>query len=558
VESATRTESGPESVAEGPSAAQVADDEKGPPPFENSRVMEARCQELFSSILDWLRRQAGPEGCPSLAVVESGLVERVFELGRLLIVFFLTCAEEGLRAHLPPLLVEGGKAYERNPKKPRRLGTFFGKVWFWRSYMYAPPRGRRRQGRGFYPLDRALCLPRDGFSWLAVDLALRLAVEMSFAKTATTLALFLRWSPATRTIEELVLGAGAYAREFQVSAPPPAGDGEVLVIQTDSKGVPTAKEAELKKRRQKRRPKTHPESARHRGRETRKALGPKPRRRPGDKSKNARMGTLVVMYTLRRETGADGQPRLIGPLNARVHASFAPKRYTFDVARREAIKRGFGPDSGKLIQFVSDGDDDLEVYRKEYFADYDPSQLLPTIDLPHVLEYVWSAGGALFEEGTGELSKWVAKQKKRLLDGRTDLILAELRASLEATPKTGPGNKGRRERLSDAIRYIESNADRMNYRHIIEQDLELASGAVEGAVKHVMASRFDHGGMRWIRERAEALLQLRCIAINGQWDDFFTWLQHRLTRENGSQARLRRRRPAPLPEVCRAVLRKAA
>jgi hypothetical protein len=33
----------------------------------------------------------------------------------------------------------------------------------------------------------------------------------------------------------------------------------------------------------------------------------------------------------------------------------------------------------------------------------------------------------------------------------------------------------------------------------------------------------DCAGMRWITGRAEALLQLRCIELNGDWDQFFEW-----------------------------------
>jgi hypothetical protein len=45
----------------------------------------------------------------------------------------------------------------------------------------------------------------------------------------------------------------------------------------------------------------------------------------------------------------------------------------------------------------------------------------------------------------------------------------------------------------------------MNYGWLRRQDLELASGNGEGAVKNVIGKRFDNGGMRWICERAEAL-----------------------------------------------------
>ena len=50
--------------------------------------------------------------------------------------------------------------------------------------------------------------------------------------------------------------------------------------------------------------------------------------------------------------------------------------------------------------------------------------------------------------------------------------------------------------------------EKMNYKRLLEKDLEISSGAVEGAVNYVIAKRFDSGGMRWIKERSEALLQL--------------------------------------------------
>ena len=50
--------------------------------------------------------------------------------------------------------------------------------------------------------------------------------------------------------------------------------------------------------------------------------------------------------------------------------------------------------------------------------------------------------------------------------------------------------------------------------------MDIGSGSVGGAVSHVVGKRFDQGGMRWIKGRAEALLQLKCIEFNGQWDAF--------------------------------------
>ena len=246
------------------------------------------------------------------------------------------------------------------------------------------------------------------------------------------------------------------------------------------------------------------------------------------------------MYTLKR----DGD-RMLGPINRQLYASFAPKEHAFVVARREADKRGFTDCSGKLIQVVTDGDPDLTFYFQRHFPN-----AKHTIDVIHVVEKLWEAGESVFKEGTPEHRRWVHKQRNRLYDGKVHLILAELRGHLSSTPKTGPGNKGKRERLEKTIKYLDKRIDKMDYDKLVESDLEIATGQVEGAIKNVIGKRCDHGGMRWIRERAEAVVQLRCIELNGDWDAFSNHV-HDVTqdyaRQGGLRIRLQASEPRPVP-----------
>ena len=95
----------------------------------------------------------------------------------------------------------------------------------------------------------------------------------------------------------------------------------------------------------------------------------------------------------------------------------------------------------------------------------------------------------------------------------------------------------------------------MCYKQWRDLDLEIGSGAIEGVVKYLVALRFDHGGMRWIRERAQALLLLRCIHQNGQWDAFLDWALPLLAQPTFEQPvpRIQRTVPAPLPELAEAA-----
>jgi hypothetical protein len=64
----------------------------------------------------------------------------------------------------------------------------------------------------------------------------------------------------------------------------------------------------------------------------------------------------------------------------------------------------------------------------------------------------------------------------------------------------------------------------------------------------VVGERMDCGGMRWIPERGEALLHLRCIELNGKWDHFFAWGYQRWLEkmEQGEKVMIRTEEPETL------------
>ena len=501
------------------------------------RAREIR-KRLFAElrrILDFLDVQ---DDRRSFHEVESKLVPMVFMLGRVLLAYFLSRRQERSRRRLRRRAPRG---YRGGRPQSRLLGTFFGKVRYWRCYL-------RESGgsAGTSPLDVELGLTADGFSMLLLALATRLATLLSFDHAAGLLLTFLSWSPAKRTIENAVLGLGRYTTEWFERAPPPEGDGDVLVIQIDSKATPTATDSELEKRRGKRNRKPRAPSPRHRGRLERQRRGSKPRRKKGDKSKNGKATTVVVMYTLKRRRDSKGQTVLLGPINRWVYASYAPKRHAFAIARREADKRGFSIGKRKIIQIVTDGDEDLERYRREIFPD-----AIHTLDIMHALEYVFKAGCCLYREGSSELESWFDRKKALLYDGKAKKLLAELKRHRRGDiPRTGPGTKTKRDKLTKVIDYLEKRIDMMEYDLLRAEDLEIASGSVEGAVKHLVAKRFDNGSMRWIKERAEALLQLRAIEINGHWDEFIAFVHRRVLETQEAEmdlSRLLTDKPAPLP-----------
>jgi hypothetical protein len=515
----------------------VRNGEDGP---QNERAARAevlaRARQLIALAID--EAAAGA----TFITFERRLMAEVLALGRAVLGLFLLASERRVLAALGDAVVRDGVAFRRAPAQSRNLLTWFGVVRYRRTYLRQA--GTVESARGFHPLDAELGLLADRLSPNLLSIAVRLATRVSFSEARDLLAWFLPIPPSTEVIESAVIGYGRHTQEWFEVAAAPEDDGDVLVIQIDSKGVPTATDEELRLRRGKRTQKNKTPSPRHRGRQSRERLTKKPRRKKGDKSKNAKMGTMVVIYTLRKQRRGS---LLLGPINKRCYASFAPKRHAVEVARREATKRGFPPGTSKTVQVVTDGDNDLARYVAELFPG-----ALHTIDVMHVVEKLWDAGSSVHREGTPQCHAWVEAQKDALYAGNAVEIVAELDRQLAQIPRTGPGNKGRREKLTDIRGYIDKRLAGMNYHELMSRDLELGTGPVEGAIKNLMHKRMDHGGMRWIKERAEPLLQLRCIDANADWEAF-TKFVHDKTRAaaitTGQRIRLQQRQPSPLPAV---------
>lgn len=465
---------------------------------------------------------------------EKELMALVYQLGCLFFQLFLAVRHEKLDY---AKWTDSNEYYARKKPIGRKIKTVFGPVRYWRTYLVK----KCNLSHGFHPLDSVLGLTRDGFSPFIMSLAVRLATRVSFATCTILFKNFYDWSPSTDAIEELVLGIGREAGPYMETVDPPDGEGEVLVIEPDGKATPTATEEELAKRRTKRDKNKKSCCQRHRGKEKRKGYKRK-RRKKGDKSKNGRSATIVVMYTLKR--GSDGF--LHGPINKRVWASYAPRKVMLEWIRREATRRGFPPDTNKRIHIAVDGEKCLKnglenLFKNATFA----------LDVRHVEEYLWKVGRAFHKEGSDELIEMVHELQDLLYQGKSSEIVARLKELDKGLSKRAKRDDKKREILATVIKYMEPRIDMMKYKEYREEDLPIATGIVEGAVRYVIGERMDCSGMRWITGRAEALLQLRCIELNGEWDKFFEWGYERWQAKLAEEKKviIRTNKPMELPDA---------
>ena len=189
---------------------------------------------------------------------------------------------------------------------------------------------------------------------------------------------------------------------------------------------------------------------RHKRRERRREQ-PRLRRAPGKKSKNAKMAAVGVIHTMKRTKYG-----LEGPINKRVYGTFVSYRAVFEWLHKEAKKRGYGTAKFAKVLFIADGAEAIWELQAEFFPDAEVC-----LDWYHVIEKIWKTGKALHRGNRKRLEAWVAIQKRRLRLGQLEKVLEELRGILDATARTGPGNKYRRMVLEKTIAHFTKHAPRM-------------------------------------------------------------------------------------------------
>ena len=92
---------------------------------------------------------------------------------------------------------------------------------------------------------------------------------------------------------------------------------------------------------------------------------------------------------------------------------------------------------------------------------------------------------------------------------------------LSALKRMGPWKQAVRAALAHLIGYVERNRTRIRYQEPWRGGLVVGSGAVEGACKHVIQSRFKRAGMRWKSPGFLNVLAVRIARLNGTFQAFW-------------------------------------
>jgi len=150
------------------------------------------------------------------------------------------------------------------------------------------------------------------------------------------------------------------------------------------------------------------------------------------------------------------------------------------------------------------------------------------IDVMHVTEYLRDAAWTFFPPASPDAGTWVRGHARAILDGHAPEVAAAIRDQAAAA-----GLSASKHKIAlRTVRNLDKHAPYLDYPRFLASGWPVSTGVIEGACRHLIKDRMDITGARWSTEGAEAILNLRVILANDDWDQYWPWHrqhQHRLT-----------------------------
>jgi len=445
--------------------------------------------------------------------VETQLWRKLLVIGQLLMqLFFQTQAEKEVRQR--EYEVEG-VVYKYSGQRQRQYVSLFGEVTVRRAYYWCKGEGSQ------IPLDKQLSLPERSFSDLVQEWVSEMTVMMTYEEATRLFSKWFGWELHKRPTQQLnadhAEAGSAYYDAYSPPETPP--QDTILVVSADGKGIPMTRQD---------------------------SPPPEARRGRGQKKTAKKEATVTTLYTIEPyprdvddiiralvpdETLAPSSlPPRPKPTHKQLFGTLDGQQVAFEQLAQQVDKR----DSDGVQHYVAltDGNRGLKKRGQE-----DLPHFSLIVDIIHVTEYLWTAATLLWGETHPMRETWMQDALECVLDDDLDHLLNHLHYQLAGL------TKHKQKTLKPVIRYLTNNREYMHYQSYLENGYPIGTGVIEGACRHLVKDRFERAGMRWSRDGAQVILDLRAVYLNGDWDDF-----QRFRRQQAHQQHYGSSHPNAIPE----------
>ena len=461
-----------------------------------------KSQEVFGVLCESVLR-AGKES-QRLDEVERVLFAQLMELGRTLMQEFVDRAGDGDAG--PTQKADDGATLHRSAQPhARRYLSIFGELAIAR-WVYVRRVGQKIESA---PLDQKLGLPEGDFSYVLQDWQQRMCLKESIHESVTSLRELLGVAPSERAAEVMNQQMAQRAEAYRFEQPHPPADEEekILVVTADGKGVPMRRPLEERVRTS-------------------------PRRGKGEKANKKQMAYVGAVYSiapfprsaddvvdeLRRRERAVDRPK---PQHKQVWVEMTTRQEEEGCTGQEILFLELAvachernPQRRKDLVCLMDGEKGLWAARREWIQG-----AIEILDLLHVLERLWAVAHCFHPEKSPQAEDFVNHRLRMLLEGKVGYVIGGLRRLLATRGLSAE----RRRTINGCIRYYDNNRARLKYDEYLAAGYPIGSGVAEGACRHVVKDRMEQTGMRWTVNGAQAMLHLRAIYLNGDWNSYMNY-----------------------------------
>jgi hypothetical protein len=462
--------------------------------------------KVFSKVLDKVQRAA--ERGDAVHEVEEMTWSGLIETGRQTVIAYIKEQEEELPR--PKVIEHEGKTLHRlHEQRTRPYVSAFGPTPFRRD-VYAT---RETQRQEVVPLDAKLGMPESDTSYLLQKWSGTQFVKESYKESRGTLLAILGFAPSVNCLEDIAAAASEHADAYFEQQEPvdSTTEEEILVATSDCKGVPMRKvDAPQKKQ----------------GDEVLR----RKRLKKGEKNGQKRMACVGGVYSVApfRRTAEDvlneilrqeKQEQRPKPQNKRLRAVLTrqvdgkevnAKDVVFDWLARAVQQRD--PQEHRTVVAIMDGETKLRDLQELKIG-----RAIGILDIWHVTEYLWKLAYCFHAEGSDAAEAFVETYLRKLLEGKVGRVIGGIR---QMATKRDELSKHKCEKVEQCLNYFAERSEYMKYDEYLAAGYPIGSGVVEGACRHLVKDRMEQTGMRWRIAGAQAVLSLRAIYVNDDWDAF--------------------------------------
>jgi len=491
---------GPARKVEGGERAAGAGDRLGGARFERAR-------ERFELIVGWLDdEEAG-------GLEHSQLESRLEADGReLLCALFqdhldLRAERERRAERVADARGVERRAVEADHRRP--LQSVFGEVQVKRLAY------RARGEQNLYPADGVLNLPDEHASYGVGRLAAIESSRGSFDEATSQVRGRTGLTLGKRQVEQLAVRAAVDFESFYATSARSSGDDEdnddVLVLSADGKGI-----------------RMRPDALRPATAKAAQEASPKLKTRlsRGEKANRKRIAEVGAVY------GVAPAPRT----PAEVLASSEEKTMPAPKAKSKWLTASVVEDAATVVAEIFneaqrrdpnhertwvalvDGNNH-QIDRIKTEAKKRNVKVTILVDVVHVLEYLWGSAWCFFTEGDPDAEAWVHEKALAVLQGKAGIVAAAIRRKATCLGLDAE-TRAKADRAAD---YLHNKRPYLDYPTALANGWPIATGVIEGACRHLVKDRMDLTGARWGLQGAEAILQLRAIRSNNDFDSYWEY-----------------------------------